>query len=94
MRRRATFLSKAGKVSRIHVNKPKGKPMPKPIARGNAAKSKIRAHVEHVFAEQKNRMRLFIRTIGVARAEAAITLANMAFNMSRWGWLDRRSASA
>ena len=88
------FLSKAGKVSRIHFKKPKGKPMPKPIARGNAAKSKIRAHVEHVFAEQKDRMRLFIRTIGIVRAEAAITLANMAFNMKRWCWLDSRSASA
>jgi transposase, IS5 family len=88
------FLSKAGKVSRIHHKKPKGKPMPKPVARGNAAKSKIRAHVEHVFAEQKDRMRLFIRTIGIVRAEAAITLANMAFNMKRWCWLDSRSASA
>lgn len=88
------FLSRAGKVSRIHHKKPKGKPMPKPIARGNAAKSKVRAHVEHVFAEQKDRMRLFIRTIGIARAQASITLANMAFNMKRWCWLDRRSAPA
>lgn len=88
------FLSKAGKVSHIHHKKPRGKPMPKPTARGNAAKSRIRAHVEHVFAEQKDRMRLFIRTIGVARAQAAITFANMAYNMKRWCWLDRRSAPA
>jgi hypothetical protein len=33
-----------------------------------------------------------IRTIGLARAEAATTLANMAYNIKRWGWLDRRSA--
>ena len=89
-----TFLAKAGKVSRIHHKKPKGKPMPKPIARGNATKSKIRAHVEHVFAEQKDRMRLFIRTIGIARAEAAIAFANIAYNMKRWCWLDRRSVPA
>lgn len=68
--------------------------MPKSIARGNATKSKVRAHVEHDFAEQKDRMKLIIRTIGVARAEAAITFANMAYNMKRWCWLNRRSAPA
>lgn len=73
------FLEKHGKKSCIHVKKPKGKPMPRPIARGNAAKSKVRAHVEHVFAEQKDRMGLFVRTIGIARAEATVILANMAF---------------
>lgn len=88
------YLSKAGKVSRIHRKKPKGKPMPKAVARANATKSKVRARVEHVFAEQKDRMGLFIRTIGIARAEATITLTNMAFNMKRWCWLDRRSAPA
>lgn len=89
-----TYLEKIGKVSRIHKRKPKGKPMPEPVARANAAKSKIRARVEHVFAEEKDRMNLFIRTIGIARAEAAITLANMAYNMKRWCWLDRRRAPA
>jgi hypothetical protein len=81
-------------VSRIHRKKPKGKPMPKAVARANATKSKVRARVEHVFAEQKDRMGLFIRTIGIARAEATIALTNMAFNMKRWCWLDRRSAPA
>ena len=88
------YLQKVGKKSRIHRKKPKGKPMPKAVARANAMKSKVRARVEHVFAEQKDRMGLFIRTIGMARAEATITLANMAFNMKRWCWLDRRSVSA
>tara|TARA_R110000868_G_scaffold219323_13_gene470221 strand:- start:13071 stop:13187 length:117 start_codon:yes stop_codon:yes gene_type:complete len=37
-----------------------GKPLPKATARANAAKSSIRAHVEHVFAHQKNRLGLFI----------------------------------
>jgi IS5 family transposase len=87
-------LNKAGKVSRIHRRKPKGKPMPKAVARANAAKSKVRARIEHVFAEQKSRMGLFIRTIGIARAEATMTLANMAFNMKRWCWLDRTCAPA
>jgi hypothetical protein len=88
------FLARAGKVSRIHHKKPKGRPMPKPLARGNATKSAIRARIEHVFAEQKDRMKLFIRTIGLARAEATVTLANMAFNMKRWCWLNGRSVPA
>jgi IS5 family transposase len=70
-------------VSRIHRRKPAGKPMPQNIARANAAKSSIRAHVEHVFAHQKNRFGLFIRTIGIARAEAKLILANIAYNFDR-----------
>ncbi|MDQ7010343.1 MAG: IS5 family transposase [Mariprofundaceae bacterium] len=88
------YLEKRGKKSRIHHKKPRGRPMPERMRRANAAKSKVRARVEHVFAEQKARMGLFIRTIGIKRAEAAITLANMAYNMKRWCWLERRSASA
>ena len=68
--------------------------MPKPIARGNATKSQIRARIEHVFAEQKDRMKLFIRTIGLPCAKATVTLANMVFNMKRWCWLNGRSVPA
>ena len=50
--------------------------------------------VEHVFAYQKGPMGLLVRTIGLARARAAITLANMGYNMRRWCWLDRRTAPA
>jgi hypothetical protein len=38
-------------------------------------------------------MKLAIRTIGLARAEVAIILAKMAYNMKGWCWLDRRGAS-
>jgi IS5 family transposase len=69
--------------SRIHRRKPKGKPIPEQIARANAAKSAIRARVEHVFAHQKNRYGLFIRTIGIDRAQAKLTLANLAYNFDR-----------
>jgi transposase, IS5 family len=88
------FLARLGKVSRIHRRKPKGRPMAKHTARANARKSAVRAAVEHPFAHQKGIMGLVIRTIGLARAEAAITLANMAYNMKRWCWLDRRAAVA
>jgi hypothetical protein len=70
-------------ASRIHRRKPAGKSMPRNIARANAAKSSIRAHVEHIFAHQKNRFGLFIRTIGLARAKAKLILANIAYNFDR-----------
>lgn len=81
--RNEKWLASKMLVSRIHRRKPAGKPMPRNIARANAAKSSIRAHVEHVFAHQKNRFALFIRTIGLARAEAKLILANIAYNFDR-----------
>jgi transposase, IS5 family len=84
----------AGKMltSRIHRRKPAGKPMPRATARANAKKSSIRARVEHVFAHQKTRFGLFIRTIGLARAEANLTLANLAYNFDRLVFHERRAA--
>ena len=79
-------------ASRIHRRKPKGKPMPQATARSNARKSAVRARVEHVFAHQKNRFGLFIRTIGLKRAEAKLTLANIAYNMDRLVFHERRAA--
>ena len=35
-----------------------------------------------MFAHQKNRFGLFIRTIGIKRAEAKLTLANLAYNFT------------
>ena len=87
------FLKGLGRASHIQRKKPPGKPMPENIARGNATKSKVRAKVEHVFAEQKHRMGLSIRTIGIARAEAKITLANLAYNMKRFIFHQRRLAA-
>lgn len=49
------------------------------------------ARVEHVFARQKDQMRLFIRAIGIKRAEAKITLANLAYNMHRLIFNERRA---
>lgn len=74
------WLSERMLTSRIHRRKPKGKPMPTATARANAVKSALRARIEHVFAHQKNRFGLFIHTIGIARAEAKLTLANLAHN--------------
>ena len=87
------FMTKNGFVSHVHRKKPKGRAMPAAIRRANNAKSKIRSRVEHVFAEQKDRMHLFIRTIGIARATTKIGLANLVFNIKRLLFLRRVAAA-
>ena len=83
-------LADYGLRSRIHRKKPPGRPMPINVARANSAKSKVRAAIEHVFARQKGPMGLVVRTIGIARARLKIGLANLAYNMNRAVWLNRR----
>jgi IS5 family transposase len=68
--------------------------MPAHVARGNAARARVRSLVEHVFAAQKRRMGLVVRSIGLARATARITLANLIYNMRRLVWVEGRTASA
>jgi transposase, IS5 family len=52
----------------------------------------VRSRIEHVFAEQ-DRMGLFIRTIGIARARIKIGLANLVYNIKRLSWLERIAAT-
>ena len=87
------FLAENGFVSHIHRKKPKGRTIPEVMRRANNAKSRIRSRIEHVFAEQKERMDLFIRTIGIARATIKIGLANLVYNIKRLIFL-RRAAVA
>ncbi|MGH6818908.1 MAG: IS5 family transposase [Methylovirgula sp.] len=83
------FMEKNGFFSRVHRKKPTGRPMPEATRRANNAKSKIRSRVEHVFATQKDRMDLFIRTIGIARATTKIGMANLVYNIKRLLFLRR-----
>ena len=77
---------------RIHVKKPKGRPMSEQTRLANARK--ICAAIEHVFAHEKRLMGLVVRTIGIARAETKIGLANLAYKMRRFVWLERRTPAA
>lgn len=88
------MLSRRGFVSRIHRKKPPGRPMPDRTRFANAQKSKVRSAVEHVFAHQKGLMGLVVRTIGIARAQVKIGLANLAYNMRRFVWLRTKYAAA
>jgi len=81
-------------VAQFQRAKPRGRAMPPHIARGNATRAQVRARVEHVFAAQKHRMGLVIRTIGQLRAAAKITLANLAYNMRRLVWMEAAAAPA
>lgn len=83
------FMEEHGFTSCVHHRKPKGKPMPANVRRGNATRSKHRAPVEHVFSYQKGPMALTIRTIGIARAKVKIGLANIAYNIHRLVQLQR-----
>ena len=88
------LLDRRGLVPQFQRAKPKGKPMPAHIRRGNATRAKVRATVEHVFAAQKRRLGLIVRIIGLARAAAKITLANLAYNFTRLAWLQGRTVPA
>ncbi len=88
------WLADNGMRSCIHRKKSRGRPMSRRTALANAAKSRVRSAIEHVFARQKGPMGLFVRTIGIARASTKIGLANLAYNMQRLVWLDRRTAPA
>ncbi len=87
-----TWLARHGFRSHIHTKKPPGKPMSRRAAAANGKRSKIRALVEHPFARLKGPMRLTIRSIGLARAETRIGLANLVYNFQRYLWLESRAA--
>ena len=80
--------------SHIHRKKRRGRPMAINVARANHKRSAIRAPIEHIFAYQKDKMGLFIRTIHLARARTKIDFANLLYNMKRLTWLARTAALA
>jgi len=88
------FLAKGMFTSNIHQKRLPRRPLPERIARANARRSKVRAAVEHVFAGQKHRMDLVVRTIGIARARIKIGMANLAYNFQRLACLEGRTAPA
>ncbi|MEZ0497299.1 IS5 family transposase [Sphingomonas sp. IW22] len=87
------FMDRHGFVSKVHHKKPPHRDMPTRTRRSNAGKSVIRSRVEHVFADQKSRMGLFVRTVGIKRAEMKIGLANLVYNIRRFLYLERINAT-
>jgi hypothetical protein len=69
--------------------------MPKNIEHGNRHVSEPVPLSSYPFAEQKDRMGLFIRTIGRSRPrQVKIGVGNLAYNLKRFVWWQGRSVTA
>jgi transposase, IS5 family len=88
------LLARRGLVPQFQRPKPRGQPMPAHVARSNATRARVRVAVEHVFAAQKCRLGLIIRSVGLARATTRLGLANLITNMRRLVWVAIRAAPA
>jgi IS5 family transposase len=54
----------------------------------NREKSRIRSRIEHIFGHMTNAMGgMFIRHVGIERAECAIVMKNLVYNISRYASL-------
>jgi IS5 family transposase len=92
-KRNLEALERRGLSERIQLRKPPRRGLSEQQAKANAARARIRSSVEHVFAAQKHRMTLFVRTIGLARAQVKFGMANLAYNFTRLAWLSTVSAA-
>jgi IS5 family transposase len=87
-------LAKHRRRSKIHFRRQPGHDLTPSQRKANRARSKVRSAVETVFAGQKHRFGLFVRTIGLARAQTKIGLANLANNLKRFLWIEARPVAA
>ncbi len=87
-------LERHGFTSKIHFRRRPGVGLTPSQRKANRARSQVRSAVETVFAAQKHRFGLFVRTIGSARARVKIGLANLAYNFGRLIWHEKRQQSA
>lgn len=79
-----TLLKTAGYRSRIHRKGTRRRPLNAREQDANRKRSTVRARVEHVFAQQTQRL---VRTVGKARATLKIALMNWVYNLRRLAWL-------
>ena len=71
-------------VSMIHEKGYRNKPLTETQLKRNKRKSKVRARVEHIFGFMTNSMNhMFIRCRNFVRAEVAIGLMNITYNLFR-----------
>ncbi len=70
--------------SRVHERAYRNKPLTDEQQENNKGKSKVRAQVEHIFGwMHRQGHELRVRTVGMERALARITLMNLVYNISR-----------
>lgn len=71
-------------ASKVNEKGYKKRPLTEEQKSNNREKSKVRARVEHIFGFVENSMNgSYIRTIGMARAEAKIGMMNIVYNICR-----------
>ena len=80
---------------KIHDKAYRNKPLTEIQKTSNKEKSRVRARVEHVFGHMTNSMGgMSTRVIGIERTTCVITLKNLAYNLSRWAYLDKVKKAA
>ena len=82
------FLEAGGIASNICIKGYRNNPLLEEEKAKNRERSKTRCRVEHIFGAmyQKAHDRV-MRSIGFLRAQAVIGLRNLAYNMTRYGYL-------
>ena len=93
-KRNLEVLERRGLAERMQFRRAPRRGLSEQQAKANASRARIRSGIEYVFAAQKHRMALFVRTIGLARAQVKIGMANLAYNFARLAWLSTRTAPA
>lgn len=77
--------------SRINLKGSRKGPLSEIQQQGNRKKSRVRARIEHVFAQIEAMCGGIIRCIGRHRAAAKIGLLNLVYNMRRFAYLESRA---
>jgi IS5 family transposase len=80
---READLRQAGYRSHVHRKGARGRQLDARAQAANRKRSTVRARVEHVFAQQVNRL---VRTIGRERAAVKIGMMNLVYNLRRLAW--------
>jgi transposase, IS5 family len=76
-------LKEKGYKSHIHRRGARNRSLSQRQQAGNTTRSRVRARVEHVFADQENGMGgKFVRTIGMARACVKIGMVNLVYGVA------------
>ena len=86
-------LLELGYRSKVHRKGKRGKSLSSRSRQANKKKSSVRCRVEHVFGSQCDLRTKAIRSIGIMRAKTEIGMMNIVYNMRRFCFLERVSAS-
>ena len=93
-RRNLEVLEQRGLSERILFRPSPRRHLSEQQIKANIIRTRICSAIEHAFAAQKHRMALFVRTIGLARAQVKIGIANLAYNFTHLAWLNTRAVPA